>query len=89
MKVNFKWVAIIVFILLLGVGGGFFYLQSKNSSQSNLPAGLTTALITRETITGQVGSTGKVRANQIVDLKWQTVGTVGKVNVKDLDQVKA
>jgi HlyD family secretion protein len=40
-------------------------------------------------LSATVGATGTVRANQDVQLAWQTAGTVDKVNVKVGDQVSA
>jgi HlyD family secretion protein len=86
-KLNMRWV-IIAFILLIGIGGTITYFYLKESNKSEIPTGITTDTIHRETIIGKVGSTGKVRANQIADLLWKTSGTVDKVLVSGLDRVK-
>jgi HlyD family secretion protein len=86
-KFNIRWV-IITLILLIGIGGVIIYLRMNASKRSEIPAGITTGTIGREIIIGKVGSTGKVRPNQIANLTWQTTGTVGKVFVSDLDRVK-
>jgi HlyD family secretion protein len=86
-KLNIRWIIIAV-ILLIGIGGAITYSYLKTSNQSELPSGITTDKIHRETIIGKVGSTGKVRANQISELTWKTSGTVDKVLVKELDSVK-
>ncbi len=65
----------------------YLFLENRQNGQSALPKGLTTAPIVRDTLITKVGSTGKARANQIIQLQWQTTGTVGQVNVKDLDRV--
>jgi HlyD family secretion protein len=87
-KLNIRWV-IIALILLIGIGGTITYSYIKASNKSEIPSGITTDKIYRETIIGKVGSTGKVRANQIANLVWKTSGTVDKVLVSDMDKVKA
>jgi HlyD family secretion protein len=74
--------------LLLAIGGVIVYSQIRTSNQPKIQPGITTETIGRETIIGKVGSTGKVRANQIADLAWQTSGTVGDIFISDQDQVK-
>ena len=88
MKSNIRWV-IIALILLISIGGTITYSYLRVSNKSEIPSGITTDTIHRETIIGKVGSTGKVRANQISDLVWKTSGTIGEVFVSDLDKVKA
>ncbi len=88
MKLNIQRVIIFaVLILLLIAAGMYLFLENRQNGQSALPKGLTTAPIVRDTLITKVGSTGKARANQIIQLQWQTTGTVGQVNVKDLDRV--
>lgn len=48
-----------------------------------------TAIIGRGNLTATVGATGTVHARQTATLAWLTTGTVGDVNVKIGDQVKA
>ncbi|HEX7557048.1 MAG TPA: efflux RND transporter periplasmic adaptor subunit [Leptolinea sp.] len=79
----------IIPILLLIAGGVYFLFQNWQAKKTGLPEGIITSPINKGSIITKVGSTGKVRANQIVTLSWQTSGTVGKVNVKNSDQVKA
>jgi len=87
-KIYIRWI-IIALVLLIGIGGAFAYWRINTSKQSEIPQGITTDKISRETIIGKVGSTGKVRANQIADLVWKTSGTVGEVFASDMDQVKS
>lgn len=88
MKLHIRWV-IIALILLIGIGGAVTYWKINVSNQPKIPQNITTETIGRETIIEKVGSTGKVHANQIADLVWQTSGTVGEVLISDLDKVKA
>ena len=89
MKLNIpKSTFYIIPILLLIAGGVYYLIQNWQIGQTGLPEGITTEPISRGTIMTKVGSTGKVRANQIVNLSWLTAGTVGKVYVKNSDQVK-
>jgi HlyD family secretion protein len=76
-------------LLLLTAGAAYVFFQNNIATRSMLPEGLTTATIKRGTISNRVGSTGKARPNQLVPLSWETSGTIGKVNVKNLDRVKA
>ncbi len=75
--------------MLLIAGAAYLFLNNGLSGGPKLPEGVTTTTVKRETISNRVGSTGKARPNQLVTLFWETTGTVGKVNVKNLDRVKA
>lgn len=86
-KLNIRWV-IIALILLIGIGGTITYFFITASNKPEIPSGITTDTIHRETIIVKVGSTGKVRANQIADLVWKTSGKVQDVLVSDMDNVK-
>lgn len=88
MKFNIKRIVIVVVLLLLLVAGGAYYFLVY-SRQPGLPSQLSTQPIGRGTIITKIGATGRVEPNQIVTLSWQTNGTVGKVNVKEKDQVKS
>jgi len=87
-KYTLRWI-LIALVLLIGIGGAFAYWQIIATKQAEIPPGITTVKISRETIIRKVGSTGKVRANQIADLAWKTSGTVGEVLTSDMDQVKS
>lgn len=65
------------------------YMQYGKTAKPSLPAGLETAKVARDSIATYIGSTGVVRPNQIVNLSWQTSGTVSRVNAKNLDRVKS
>ncbi|NMB55321.1 MAG: efflux RND transporter periplasmic adaptor subunit [Leptolinea sp.] len=82
-------VYIVLLLLLLVAGGIFFVNKYRQSSRSPLPEGVTTTPVTRGTLTTRVGSTGKVRPNQLVTLNWMTGGIIGNIHVKNNDTVKA
>jgi HlyD family secretion protein len=89
-KLTSQKAIILVGLLLLLIGGGaFFVIRVLQTNEPALPAGITTVPVSRGEIITRVGSTGKVRPNQIIDLKWQTAGHLGKINIKDMDNVKA
>lgn len=75
--------------MLLAAGGIYFALNYRSFSTPALPEGLETVALARGTVIAKVGSTGKARANQMAVVSWKTDGTVGKVNVKNGDMVKA
>lgn len=90
MKFNTKKAVYLIVLLLLLISSGIFmYLNYWKPGESTLPAGMETTKVARDTISTTIGSTGKVRPNQIVNLTWQTSGTVGQVHVKNLDYVKS
>jgi HlyD family secretion protein len=84
-----KIVLIAIPILLLAAGGIYFLFNYKTITTPSLPKGLETEPLSRGTVISKVGSTGKARANQMTTLSWKTKGTVGKINVKNNDTVKA
>lgn len=91
-KVNFvksyiHWLIIAV-ILLAGIGGFIAYKQLDASNKTEIPKNLLMVPVDRQTIFEKVGSTGKVRANQLVELNWQTSGTIGSVFVSTGDKVR-
>ncbi len=72
---------LIIVVILAVVVGGFFALRSIASNRAS--AFLTGDLQTEKAVMGSlealVGATGTVRANQSVQLSWQTSGTVDEV----------
>lgn len=87
MKMKKKLTYIIVAILLLAVGA-FFYFRYQSAKSQNTSA-YQTQVIEKGVLTGTVGATGTVHANQSGTLTWQTSGTVSKVNYQFGDKVKA
>ncbi len=80
------WILIIVVILI----GAFFGFRAYRSSQLQASlADLQTVEASTGSLTGTVGATGTVRANQIAILMFQTSGTVEAVSVEIGDQVIA
>jgi len=82
------WVIIgLAIAVLLFVFVGLPIINARK--QAALAASLQLATITRGGLTATVGATGTVHAEQTAVLAWQTSGTVGTVNLKSGDQVKA
>jgi HlyD family secretion protein len=75
--------AVVIIILVVAA----FYVRARN--QANSANQYQTAQAEKGTLTATIGATGTVRSNQTAILTWQTNGTVGAVNVKAGDQVKA
>jgi len=89
-KLNIRKIVLIALpILLLIAGGIYFLLNYKAITTPALPKGMETEPLSRGTVISKVGSTGKARANQMAALSWKTEGTIGKINVKNNDMVKA
>lgn len=90
MNLNIRKVVLIILpILLLAIGGIYLALNYQKITTPGLPQGLETQPLASGTVIAKVGSTGKARANQMAVLTWKTTGTIGKVNVKNNDTVKA
>lgn len=81
-----KWIIIIIAVVV--IAGGFFLFNWFRNRQATASANFQTAAAERGSLTGTVGATGLVRANQSAPLSWQTTGTVGEVNVAAGDQVQ-
>jgi HlyD family secretion protein len=75
--------AVVIIILVVAV----LYVRARN--QANSANQYQTAQAEKGTLTATIGATGTVRSNQTAILAWQTNGTVGAINVKSGDQVKA
>jgi multidrug efflux pump subunit AcrA (membrane-fusion protein) len=81
-----KWIIIIIAVVV--IAGGFFLFNWFRNRQATASANFQTAAAERGSLTGTVGATGLVRANQSAPLSWQTTGTVGEVNVAAGNQVQ-
>jgi HlyD family secretion protein len=83
-----KWIWIIavvtVAVVTLAALNGYFM---ESSTQSNTD-GAETVEVVIDTLTGSIGATGKVRANQTAYLTWDVSGEVEQVNVQVGDEVK-
>ena len=73
-------VVLVIVVVILG-------LRAKN--QAGAAGQFETVKVERGGLTATVGATGTVRANQSVQLTWQTTGTVEKVYFRIGDEVKA
>lgn len=79
-----KIIIVLLVIALLGVA--IFWRQKTINAQKKESLQIFTAK--KQTITQTVSSSGKVKASQQVDLKFQTSGLLTWVGVKEGDQVK-
>jgi HlyD family secretion protein len=83
---RWMWILLIVIILV----GGFFGYRAYRASQLQASlSDLQTVEASSGSLTGTVGATGKVRANQTAILTFQTSGTVESVSVEMGAQVVA
>lgn len=73
--------------VLAAGGGGVAY--SKQQQSTNVASTIQTAVVKRTTFTKSVTSSGKTKAAQSVELKFQTSGKLTWVGVKEGDRVSA
>jgi HlyD family secretion protein len=66
---------------------GFLVIRNRNSSTTAIL--YQTVQAEKGTLTATIGATGTVRSNQTAILTWQNTGTIGIVNVKPGDSIKA
>ena len=66
---------------------GAYFINKRNSSTTATQ--YQTVQAEKGTLTATIGATGTVRSNQSAILTWQNTGTLGNVNVKPGDQIKA
>jgi HlyD family secretion protein len=85
MKKKIIYIAIAIVVIAVGV---FFYIRFQAAKAQSTSA-FQTLTVEKGVLTGTVGATGTVHANQSAWLLWQTSGTVSKVNYKFGDKVKA
>ena len=81
----------VVLILIIGLGGGGYYLVSTGRIKlpSRTPAAVPTGKVTTVTAVSSVTDSGPVTAQQSGSVFWQANGTVGEVLVKPGDHVQA
>jgi HlyD family secretion protein len=82
-----RTVFIVLIIIVLAAGGYFLY--NRRELQVSAQGTYQTAILAKGNLTVTVGNTGTVRSNQTTTAAWQIQGRIGKVNVKEGDQVKA
>ena len=82
---------IIIGVVIVVIVAIIFGFQAFSAGQrtARLTEDLQTESIQVGSLEAIVGATGTVRANQSVQLSWQTSGTVDQVNVQVGDQVEA
>lgn len=87
-KMNKKrWTIFGIVAVVVVIAGVIMGLRAK--AQAGAASQYQTAKVERGSLTATVGATGTVRANQSVQLVWQTTGTVEIVNFRIGDEVKA
>lgn len=77
---------LLVIALLGGAAAGVWIWQTRQAEAALSDYQL--AAVSRGNLTATIGATGVVHSNQIAILKWQTSGTVDKVNVEVGDLVQ-
>jgi HlyD family secretion protein len=85
MKKKLIYIAVVVVIVGLGA---FLYFQNQ-AKKAQADSTFQTLTVEKGELTGIVGATGTVHANQSAWLVWQTSGTVSDVNFKVGDKVRA
>jgi HlyD family secretion protein len=80
------WIILVIVVALIATVG---YLVIKKRNSSTTATQYQTVKAEKGTLTATIGATGTVRSNQSAILTWQTTGTIGMVNVKLGDQIKA
>lgn len=78
---------IVVLLVIAVIAAGIFVYTRYQSSQAAAQTNYQTVQLTIGNLSAQVGATGTVRANQTTSVNWQTTGRIGKINVKEGDQV--
>ncbi len=81
---------LIVLLVIAAVGAGWWlYSRSTQEPSAELPEGITTAAVVRDTLEAVVSATGSVRAERTQRLAFNTSGTVTEVLVEEGDSVAA
>ncbi len=91
MKKTLIKVLIIVGCILIVLAAGYFFVLPRivTAASNNTTQSYQTSAATLGSLTTTVSGTGNVYPKQSTTIKWQTSGTVAKVNVKQGDQVAA
>ena len=80
------WIFLVIGIIIIGAVGVLFI---RNRNRSATETQFQTVKAEKGTLVASIGATGTVRSNQTADLTWQNTGTIGAVNVKPGDSIKA
>jgi HlyD family secretion protein len=81
-------ILILLLIAGLGAGGYYGYERYQAVQASAKQASYQTVALARGELTGTVGGTGTVHANQTAVLAWQTSGSVSEVKAALDDTIK-
>jgi HlyD family secretion protein len=90
-SVAIRWfISIVIMMLLAGGGAAWYFFWGPGSTQANATAGSETytTAVKRGDLSISASGSGKLVANQSVDLSFSTSGAVNKLNVKLGDLVK-
>jgi len=82
-----KFLIIVLILIVVGVAGYFGYQNYQQKKAAEAFSNLQTTPAEIGSLTATVGATGIVHSNQSSVLRWQTYGTVEKVNGEVGDQV--
>jgi HlyD family secretion protein len=85
MKKRLLYIGIAIVVIAVGA---FFFIRYQNVKKQSASS-FQTLVVEKGVLTGTVGATGTVHANQSGWLVWQTSGTVSEVNFKLGDKVNA
>ncbi|MBI4673287.1 MAG: efflux RND transporter periplasmic adaptor subunit [Chloroflexi bacterium] len=82
------WLIVGAVVILLAIGAALLIANPFRNSSAQAASKQSTVTVTRGSITGSVSGSGTVTADQLLDLTFQTNGTVQNVLVKEGDVVK-
>jgi HlyD family secretion protein len=80
------WIFLVLAVVVVAVIG-VLVINKRNSSTATIQ--YQTVKAAKGTLTATIGATGTVRSNQTAVMMWQNTATIGSVNVKPGDQIKA
>lgn len=80
-----KFLLVVLVITVLG-GAAFFYFNGQ-AVKAQTSSNYQTQKLVQGDLTATVGATGTVRTNQTTTVNWQIGGRIGKIMVKEGDQV--
>jgi HlyD family secretion protein len=86
-KSRVKTWSIVVGLLVIAALIGFLVITKLNTNKA--APQYQTVKAEKGTLTATIGATGTVRSNQTAILTWQNTGTIGIINVKPGDKIRA
>ncbi len=84
-----KWIILLVALAIIGAGAYYYFGVYRVQQAALANSNLQTVQVGKGELVATIGATGQVHSEQTALLSWKTSGTVGAVNVKVGDQVKA